>query len=132
MQTKLLCLEVLTVPESNAPDAEDYFRARFKRVACPKKGATDEQKAIASECVEARLDYGTYNVDDFKVGRVYRLTLELESGIQESLAERIDAAAAVDELKKLEVELNQAELTREQRAELVTQLSNARKRLAAK
>lgn len=132
MQTKLICLDVQTVPESNADDGRPYFVAKFKRVANPKKGASDEQAAIAAECPTARVEIGTYDVDRFKVGREYTCTIALVSGIQESLAERIDAAAAAEALKKLEVELNQVELTREQRGELLTRLANARKRLAAK
>lgn len=129
MQTKLICLDVKTVPESVG--ARQYYVATFKRVANPKRGASEEQQELAAACPTARVEIGTYDVDCFKVGREYTLTIELVSGIQESLAERIDAAAAVDELKKIEVELNQATLSRAHRAELVTRVSNARKRLSA-
>jgi len=127
MQIKLLCLEVRAEPESKEDHAPVYYVARFKRVAA----TTEERQKLAQACPVARLELGTRDPKQYRVGREYDLVVSLSCDARETLGERIETAASLEDLKAIEVELNQTSMPKADRESLLAELSAARKRLAA-
>jgi hypothetical protein len=74
MKTKVICLKIDKVPESNKPDARIYFDAFFKRVGKTKK-ADAETERVMTEHPTVRLNFGTWDGTPFVVGQEYALDI---------------------------------------------------------
>lgn len=70
MKTKVICLKIDQVPESNKPDARIYFDAFFKRVGRTKK-ADAETERVMKEHPTIRLNFGTWDKTPFEIGKEY-------------------------------------------------------------